>query len=91
MAIEKVYLNILNHPRSMNIQLLPKELKQLAQDNLEQYKHWPKVEDVIKYMWTEDLHTEHWKEFVDYNLKMDELQRGKLLEACPEFEGYIDV
>ena len=88
---DQVYLNILNHPRSMNIQLLPKELKQLAQDNLEQYKHWPKVEDVIKYMWTEDLHAEHWKEFVDYNLKMDELQRGKLLDACPEFEGYIDV
>jgi hypothetical protein len=42
-------------------------------------------------MTSEDWHEDLWQQFVDYNLKMDELQRGKLLEACPEFEGYIDV
>lgn len=87
---DQVYLNILNHPRSMNIQVLPKELKQLAQDNLEQYRHWPKVDDVITYMWAENSHNDHWQEFVDYNLKMDELQRGNLFDACPEFINHID-
>ena len=40
-------------------------------------------------MWAEDSHNDHWQEFIDYNLKMDDLQRGNLLDACPEFKDFI--
>ena len=75
----------------MNIRVLPVALKEKAALNLLPYQKWPKVMDTLKYMTAEDWHEDLWQQFVDYNLKMDELQRGKLLEACPEFEGYIDV
>jgi len=84
---DQLYLNILNHPRSMNIQVLPHHLKSLALYNLSKHLEWPKVADVIKYINAGDTHKEYWKEFVDYNRKMDELQRGKLEDACPEFKG----
>lgn len=88
-ADDQIYLNILNHPESMNIRSLPKELKELAEKNLQDYKHIPKVEDTIKYMWAEDWHEKRWQEFVAYNSKADELQKGNLLDVCPEFNGYI--
>lgn len=87
---DQVYLNILNHPDCMNIRVLPKFLKEKAALSLLKYKHWPKVTDVVTYMMAEDWHTKLWTEFVDYNLKMDTLQRGSLLEACPEFKGFIE-
>jgi hypothetical protein len=86
---DQVYLNILNHPRGLNVRTLPKELKELAEERLANYHHWPKVTDTIKYMWAEDWHDDFWKEFVDYNLKTDELQKMNLLEVCPEFKGFI--
>lgn len=86
---DQVYLNILNHPRGLNVRTLPKELKELAEERLANYHHWPKVTDTIKYMWAEDWHDDFWKEFVDYNLKTDELQKMNLLEVCPEFKGHI--
>lgn len=86
---DQIYLNILNHPECMNIRSLPIALKNLAQLRLAEYTHIPKVEDVIKYMWAEDWHEKRWQEFVDYNNKADELQRGNLLEVCTEFNGYV--
>ena len=88
-APKDIYLNILNHPESMNIRTLPKQLKELAEERLQPYLDIPKVSDAIKYMWAEDWHAKRWKEFVDFNLKTDELQRGNLLEVCPEFRGYV--
>ena len=87
---DQVYLNILNHPRGLNVRVLPKELKQLAEERLAEYHHWPKVNDVIKYMWAEDWHGDFWHEFVAYNSKTDELQGMRLLDVCPEFAGYVD-
>lgn len=86
---EQIYLNILNHPESMNIRVLPAALKQQAELNLIDYHHIPKVEDAIKYMWSEDWHEKRWKEFVDFNAVTDDLQKGNLLEVCPEFKGYV--
>jgi len=82
---DQLYLNILNHPRSMNIQVLPHHLKTLALYNLKKHSAWPKVDDVLKYLNAGHTYDDHWQEFIDYNLKMDELQRGTLVDACPEF------
>lgn len=88
-APEQMYLNILNHPESMNIRSLPQALKEQAVVNLLPYKEWPKVMDTLTYMQSEDWYDKRWKEFVDFNLRTDELQKGNLLDACPEFKEYI--
>lgn len=86
---DQLYLNILNHPESMNIRVLPTELKERAVINLLQYKDWPKVEDTLQYMNAEDWYDKRWQEFVDFNLRTDGLQKGNLVDACPEFKDYI--
>lgn len=86
---DNLYLNILNHPYALNIRVLPEELKDFAQATLEEFTDWPKVQDTINYMWAEDWHEKYWDDFVAFNLRTDELQRGNLLDACPEFKGYI--
>tara|TARA_B100001287_G_C22677572_1_gene528489 strand:+ start:154 stop:1320 length:1167 start_codon:yes stop_codon:yes gene_type:complete len=88
-ADDQIYLNILNHPESMNIRSLPIALKNLAELRLQDYLHIPKVQDTIKYMWAEDWHERRWTEFVKFNNKADELQRGNLLEVCPEFDTFV--
>ena len=85
----QIYLNILNHPECMNIRSLPTALKNLAQLRLQEYRDIPKVEDVIKYMWAEDWNEKRWPEFIAYNSKADELQRGELLKVCPEFSTFV--
>ena len=90
-AEDQIYLNILNHPECMNIRVLPMQLKNIAQMKLQEYRHIPKVEDTIKYMFAEDWNNKRWKEFVDFNLKTDNLQKGSLLDACPEFKGFLDT
>ena len=84
---KQFYFNILNHPECMNIRSLPIALKNLAELKLQPYMEIPKVQDIIRYMWAEDWHEKRWGEFVAYNTKIDELQRGELLDVCPEFKG----
>jgi hypothetical protein len=84
-----IYLNILNHPEMYNIRTLPTDLKQIAEKRLENYLDIPKVSDCIKYMWAENWHKDKWQEFIDYNMKTDELQKGNLLDVCPEFKNYV--
>jgi hypothetical protein len=72
-----------------NIRTLPIDLKQMAEKRLEPYLDIPKVADTIKYMWAEDWYEKRWQEFIDYNNKTDELQKGNLLEVCPEFKPYV--
>ena len=86
---DQVFLNILNHPSCLNIRVLPTELKDMAANSLAEYFHWPKVEDVIKYMFAEDWHEKHWEEFKAYNLKTDTIQKMNLLETCKEFNGFV--
>jgi len=89
LAKDQLYLNILNHPESMNIRVLPTELKERAVINLLPYRDWPKVEDTLTYMNAEDWHEKRWQEFVDFNLRTDSLQKGNLVDVCPEFKDYI--
>lgn len=90
LAEDQVYLNILNHPRGMNVRVLPHHLKTMAIMKLSPYvEKWPRVDDVLKYMNAEDWHSDCWQEFVDFNSKVDELQKGTLIDACPEFKGQL--
>ena len=86
---DQIYLNILNHPECLNIRSLPVALKNLAKIRLMEWYHIPKVEDTIQYMWAEDWHDKRWPEFQAYNNSIDELQRGNLLDVCPEFKTFV--
>jgi len=86
---DQIYLNILNHPESMNIRTLPPLLKEQAVLALMPYRHIPKVMDCLTYMNAEDWFEKRWQEFVDFNLRTDDLQKGNLLDVCPQFKDYI--
>jgi len=83
----KLYLNILNHPRSLNIQVLPKELKELAEQRLSAHLDLPKVKEVINYMWAEDF-TKYLEEFFNYNETLDNLRGQDFYSLVPEFISY---
>lgn len=86
----KLYLNILNHPRSMNIRVLPKELKELAEQRLQPYLDLPKVKQVIKYMNDKD-DSQYLKEFFEYTLTLDELRNQDFFNLVPEFRKHFMV
>lgn len=83
----KPYLNILNHPRSLNIQVLPVELKQLATERLQRYLNWPKVKDMINYMMAED--GSKWlTEFFDYTQVLDQSRNQDIFLYVPELKPF---
>jgi glutamate-1-semialdehyde 2,1-aminomutase len=83
----KVYLNILNHPDYLNIQCLPQQLKQQAEQQLEPYLHKPKVKDVIKYMWDQDW-SHKLPDFYKYTHTLDQSRDEDLYSIVPEFKQY---
>ncbi len=86
----KLYLNILNHPRSMNIRVLPRELKELAESRLHPYLNLPKVKDVINYMMAQD-DSQYLQEFFEYNNTLDKLRDQDFFVLVPEFKKYFTV
>lgn len=83
----KLYLNILNHPRSLNIRILPRELKELAEKRLEPYLDLPKVRETINYMNAVD-DSQYLGEFFNYNNTLDNLRQQNFYDLVPEFKQY---
>jgi len=81
--ITDIYLNILNHPRYLNIRCLPEQLKKQVNDTLCKYKHINKVQGVIDYMYAEDW-SEYIPELIDYTRKLDQSRKQDCTEAAPE-------
>jgi hypothetical protein len=84
----KIYFNILNHPDELNIRVLPKELKILAEERLQSYLYLEKVEGIIKYMWAEDWSNKLDK-FISYTNALDKSRDERLIDIVPEFKNYI--
>lgn len=84
----KIYFNILNHPDELNIRVLPKELKILAEERLQSYLYLEKVEGIIKYMWAEDW-TNKLDKFISYTNALDKSRDERLIDIVPEFKNYI--
>lgn len=84
----KIYFNILNHPDELNIRVLPKELKILAEERLQPYLYLEKVEGIIKYMWAEDW-TNKLDKFISYTTALDKSRDEQLIDIVPEFKNYI--
>jgi MoaA/NifB/PqqE/SkfB family radical SAM enzyme len=81
----KIYFNILNHPEYLNIRCLPAQLKDLAQERLQEYTHLPKVQGIIDYMWKEDW-SDKLDAFYDYTDKLDKSRKQNLYDIVPEFK-----
>jgi molybdenum cofactor biosynthesis enzyme MoaA len=84
----KIYFNILNHPDELNIRVLPKELKILAEERLKNYIHIDKVQSIIDYMWAEDWNNK-FDEFRRYTSVLDKSRTQNLLEVVSEFLEYF--
>ena len=84
----KIYFNILNHPDELNIKVLPKELKVLAEDRLKRYTHLEKVQGIIDYMWTDDW-SDKYNKFLDYTNALDKSRDESLVKIVPEFLPYM--
>jgi hypothetical protein len=85
---DDVYLNILNHPKCLNIRTLPNKIKQEAQKRLQPYINRPKVKQMIDYMMSENWYDTHWTEFVAYTNALDKSRNENILELVPEFKDY---
>jgi sulfatase maturation enzyme AslB (radical SAM superfamily) len=88
---EDVYLNILNHPKCLNIRTLPTKIKKLVEEKLQPYMNRPKVKQMINYMNKEDWYDTHWKEFVDYTNALDKSRNENILDLVPEFGEFWNV
>ena len=85
----KIYFNILNHPDVLNIKVLPKELKEIAEQRLIPYLHLPKVQGIIDYMNSDDWSSKL-PEFYKYTVALDKSREENLFDIVPEFTKYID-
>ena len=63
------------------------ELKELAKQRLEPFLDWPKVKDMINYMFAED-NTKYLQEFFDYTAELDRLREQDFFVYVPELRPY---
>ena len=85
---DKVYFNILDHPGQLNIRVLPTSLKVLAEHRLQKYLHVDRVQEIIKYMYSED-HYDIFPSFVEYSRRLDVSRSESLTNHVPEFKEYM--
>lgn len=85
---DDVYLNILNHPRCLNIKTLPLKIKEQVADSLQPYLNRQKVQQTIDYMMSEHWFDQYWPEFVAYTNELDRSRNENVLELIPEFKYY---
>ena len=82
------YLNILNHPKNLNIRTLPEELKVVVENKLKKYKTNKNLMGVVSYMNREDWSGEYFQQFVSYTKKLDSLRKQNFLDIEPELTRY---
>lgn len=86
---DKIYFNILDHPDALNIKNLPKSLKYLATERLQNYMHIDRIPEVIKYMNSDDCYDTHFKYFVMMTNTLDKNRGENLFQHVPEFQEYF--
>ncbi len=81
----RIYFNILNHPRELNIRVMPKDLKDLAAERLQPYLALEKVQGIIDYMYAEDWNDKY-NRFLEYTNALDTSRDENLFDLIPEFK-----
>ena len=86
-----VYLYILNHPKCLNIKVLPNDLKQETIKRLKPFAERSKVKQMIDYMQSENWYDSLWGDFMEYTNTLDKSRNENILEVVPEFKEYWNV
>lgn len=82
-GIKDIYLNILNHPEHLNVRVLPRQLKELAEQRLSPYLDIKKVKGLIDYMNAEDW-SNRLGNFIAYTKALDQSRDEKIEILVPE-------
>lgn len=83
-----LHTSIVQYPESLNIQILPKSLKQEITNKWKEYKTDEPGDNLINYMNASDK-SSNWKSFVEYMNVQDEYHSTKLIDVYPEFKDYL--
>lgn len=82
-----LYFNILDNPSYLNIQILPKELKEIVTDKLSKYYHMPRIEGLVNYMNAVDKSKEL-ELFLKNTAIIDKARGQNFLDLQPEFKKW---
>ena len=83
-----LFLNVLDWPNFINIRMLPPELKQQAEEQLQPYMYHDRVPGIIKYMYSKDWYPRLFGQFTRYTNYLDNSRNEKLIDYLPEFKEY---
>jgi sulfatase maturation enzyme AslB (radical SAM superfamily) len=96
--------HVAHHPKHLNIRVLPDEYKAEVTKKFEEFVEWAEASEfpkrikseakiiangVTNYMNSESYYDKHWKEFVEYTTKLDEIRGESFLDIVPDLEKYI--
>jgi hypothetical protein len=96
--------HVAHHPKHLNIRVLPEEYKAEVTKKFEEFVEWAEASEfpkrvkseakiiangVTNYMNSESYYDKHWKEFVEYTTKLDEIRGESFLDIVPDLEKYI--
>tara|TARA_B100001769_G_scaffold254422_1_gene230208 strand:- start:1952 stop:2836 length:885 start_codon:yes stop_codon:yes gene_type:complete len=92
--------HVAHRPYHMNVQVLPDKVKQQVTDKYQQsiklfesdlQEPATKVLDSISnYMNKSSLYEDHWKQFVENTVKLDQLRKQNIVDIVPQYKEYID-
>jgi hypothetical protein len=98
--------HVAHHPKHLNVRVLPDEYKKEVTKRFQDFVEWVKdngfKEHVVKqaqdiangvssYMNSESYYKTHWKEFVEYTEKLDNIRGENLVDVEPKFKEYLNV
>jgi len=96
--------HVAHHPKHLNIRVLPDEYKAEVTAKFQEFVEWAEASEfpkrikseakiiangVTNYMNSESYYDKHWKEFVTYTTKLDEIRGESFLTVVPDLEKYI--
>jgi len=83
----KVYFNILDYPKFLNIRTLPQSLKNKAEQDLLKFENDFPVQKIIKYMKQENW-SHYLNDFVRYTDFIDKFRKQSIKSVLPQWELY---
>lgn len=83
-----IHLNVLNHPKHLNIKVLPEKLKDIAATKLSKWAHIDRIRGIIQYMNCENWHDQEWQRFMEYTATLDATRGQDICSIVPLFSEF---
>jgi len=96
--------HVAHHPKHLNIRVLPNDYKEELTDKFQGFITWVKnnnfdsnivrcstdiVNGVVNYMNSDSYYQSHWKEFVTYTNKLDEIRNESVLDIDKNLQRFM--